>query len=183
MNTFSRCLRLFAFAALGTTAAFAQTSQPADASQNQQTQQVPQVAESTQTARPKSTGTSIAIIVDDSAPAKKQFNDLRDGVLAFLNSFGEEDELCLIGVGGKRHLLHELTFDTALIGDTVKKVRSQGEPDFQSALQFAKQQLSSEAENDNAAIVMFIGNEPGVSVSATSARSPSEGKIPVHIIA
>jgi hypothetical protein len=165
MKLIARCFSV-ALLALACTTGFAQTQQPAPAATPAQ-----------------STGTSIAIIVDDSDAARKQFNDLRDGVLAFDHAFGEEDELCLIGIGVKPHLLHELTYDPTLIDEAVKKVRPVGAPDMISALQFAKDQLQSEAENDNTAIVMFVGNQSDINIDPRVLSSATGGKIPVNIIA
>ncbi len=142
-----------------------------------------------QTQQPKpnrartSSGTSIAIVVDDSEAARKQFNNLRDGVLAFAHAFGDEDELCLVGLGGKPHLLHDLTFDPQLIDQSIRNVRPQGPPNVSEALKFANEQLKSEAENDNTVIVLFVGSEPDLKIGDASPSDPSERNIPVHVIA
>jgi Mg-chelatase subunit ChlD len=208
MNFVSRCLRSSVLVALAIATGFAQT-QPASPGQSMpQTQTSPaqtpptvpaetpatpqaqqtqpeQTQQSTPPAAQQSSGTSIAIIIDDSEPARKQFNDLRDGVSAFVKAFGEEDELSLIGVGDKPHVLQDLTYDPALIDESVRKVRPQGQPNLASAVQFAKEHLQSEAENDNTAIVLFVGSEPNINVlpGAADPKTTEAVKIPIQVIA
>lgn len=128
--------------------------------------------------------TSIAIVIDDSQAARKQLPQLREGVLAFVKEFGDDDELCLIGAGGQPHILHELTYDPALITETVRKVRAQkGDSSVLPALATASQHLQSESANDKAAVVLFIGSEQESIAAAENAIAKNEEKAPVHVIA
>lgn len=126
--------------------------------------------------------TSVAIVLDDSDSAKKEYGELRNGVLSFVNAFGDDDELCVIGAGGKPHVIHDFSFDPELLSDAVKKARPQGQAAIAEAVQFATARLQSEAANDSGAVVVFVGNEEQAA-SAEAAIANQETKTPVHVIA
>src|SRR5437879_505625 len=69
---------------------------------------------------------SIAIVVDNSNAAKKNFDDMKSAVVTFLKSSEAEDELCLFSAGGKARLVEDFTTDTSLLKDRVKKLKAEG---------------------------------------------------------
>jgi hypothetical protein len=117
---------------------------------------VPAAAYAQETASPPVS--SVAVVVDNSAMPKAQWQQLRDNVNAFLSAFnGENDEVALFTAGGGPQRQEDLTSDVRRISNRLQQLTpSEDSVALYQTLDAAIDYLGSEASHQHTGVVAFV---------------------------
>lgn len=129
---------------------------------------------------------SVVIVVDTSKAARGSIDTLRNGAKTLASRFSSNDELALFFSGEKPVLVQDFTGDTALINNSLRRIRTNGRLALFETLSQALDHARSDAANEQRAVIAFVNDLDGaIGPGAAALENAIRNKpgVPIYLVA